>query len=490
MPTRREVVSSGLVAGALLGAGRARAAEPATTPTLPELDLLAAADALRRRTVSPVELVEACLARIEALNPALNAFVTVTAEQALAQARERGAELGRGRSRGPLHGIPIALKDNIDTAGVRTTAAAAAFAARVPDADAEVAQRLAAAGAILLGKLNMDECAYGVSSTTGHFGAVANPWGPERIAGGSSGGPGAAVAARLCYGALGTDTGGSIRQPAAYCGIVGFKPTYGLVSTRGVVPLAWSLDHVGPMCRTVADAAALLQAIAGHDPADPGSIEAPPADYVRATEAPVRGLRLGRPSGAWFEGLDPEVAAALDAAVGELGALTAGVTMVELPPVPSLSILFVEASAYLGGAVRATPDGFSPATRALVEMGGKISSASYAEALRKLALARRATRSVFESVDLLVTPTTPDLPMTIEASRTAQPQRGPPLSARNTTPFNIYGLPTLSLPCGFSRAGLPIGLQIAAPPLGEARVLALAAAYQRRTDWHRRAPPI
>jgi aspartyl-tRNA(Asn)/glutamyl-tRNA(Gln) amidotransferase subunit A len=489
MPTRRVVVQAGLAASALLGAGGGQAAEPASAAALPDLDLLAAADALRRRSVSPVELVEACLARIAALDPSLNAFVTVTGEQALARARECEAELARGRSRGALHGIPIALKDNIDTAGIRTTAAAAAFTARVPEANAEVARRLEEAGAILLGKLNMDECAYGVSSTTGHFGAVANPWAPERIAGGSSGGPAAAVAARLCYGALGTDTGGSIRQPAAYCGIVGFKPTHGLVSTRGVVPLSWSLDHVGPMCRTVADAAVLLQAIAGYDAADPHSIAAPPAEYLRATAEGTRRLRLGRPAGFWFEELDADVAAAIDAALARLGELTAGVTHVELPPVPSLSILFVEASAYLGDAVKKAPDGFSPATRALVEMGAKISATSYAEAQRKLALARRATQSIFESVDLLVAPTTPDLPMTIDEARTVQPRRGPPLSARNTTPFNIYGLPTISIPCGFSRTGLPVGLQIAGPPLGEARVLALGAAYQRRTDWHRRAPP-
>ena len=228
----------------------------------------------------------------------LNAFITVTAEQALAQAREREAEIGRRQWRGPLHGIPIALKDNIDTAGIRTTAAAAAFAERVPAADAEVARRLHEAGAILLGKLNMDECAYGVSSATGHFGAVHNPWAPDHIAGGSSGGPAAAVAARLCYGALGTDTGGSIRQPAAYCGITGLKPTYGLVSARGVIPLSWSLDHVGPMCRTAGDAALLLQAIAGFDAAGPGERGVGAVDYARALE-PQHAPAAPRPAAGW-----------------------------------------------------------------------------------------------------------------------------------------------------------------------------------------------
>lgn len=486
MLTRREAISQGIATGALLAGAGVDAAGPAD---LIGLGLLDAARAIRRREASPVELAQACLARIEALNPSLNAFITVTGERALAQAREREAELARGRSRGPLHGIPVALKDNIDTAGIRTTAAAAAFAARVPQEDAEVARRLEAAGAVLLGKLNMDECAYGVSSATGHFGAVHNPWSAARIAGGSSGGPAAAVAARLCYAAIGTDTGGSIRQPAAYCGITGLKPTYGLVSARGVMPLSWSLDHVGPMCRSVADLATVLQAIAGFDALDPGSIEAPAADYARAARGGTRRLRLGRPRGFWFEGLDPEVGTAVDRALGELAGMTAGIQEVELPPVPSLSILFVEASAFLAGDMQRAPEGFSPATRSLVAMGGRIGAASYAEAKRQLALARRATRPLFEAVDLIVTPTTPDLPMTIEASREPQQFRGPPLSARNTTPFNIFGLPTISIPCGFSRTGLPIGLQVSGPLLGEANVLALAAAYQAHTDWHRRAPP-
>ncbi len=486
MPTRRDFIGAGFATGTLLSG---MPAWPRATD-LADLDLLQAAAALRRRSASPVELTRACLDRIEALNPALNAFITVTAEQALARARECEAELARGKPRGPLHGIPVALKDNIDTAGVRTTAAAAAFASRMPTEDAAVTLRLVDAGAIVLGKLNMDECAYGVSSATGHFGAVHNPWANGYIAGGSSGGPAAAVAARLCYGAIGTDTGGSIRQPAAYCGIVGLKPSYGLVSARGVMPLSWSLDHVGPMCRTVGDAAALLQAIAGYDTSDPASTEAPPADYAGALGARTRRLRLGKPGGFYFTDLDPEIEVAVAAALELLRELTAGIQAIDLPPLPSLALLFVEANTYLAPALRASPDGFSPATRALIETGGKISAATYAEARRKLELVRHVVRHVFATVDLLVTPTTPDLPMTIEASRAPQERRGPPLSARNTTPFNIYGLPSISVPCGFSRGGLPIGLQITGPPFGETLVLALAAAYQRRTDWHLRQPVV
>ncbi len=489
--TRRTFVesglSSGLAAGGLLPAANA---SPASPPDLTSLSLQEAGAALRRRATSPVELTRACLDRIEALNPALNAFITVTAEQALARAQELEAESRRGRWRGPLHGIPVGLKDNIDTAGIRTTAAAAAFAGRVPASDAEVARRLSEAGAILLGKLNMDECAYGVSSATGHFGAVHNPWALDRIPGGSSGGPAAAVAARLCYGALGTDTGGSIRQPAAYCGITGLKATYGLVSARGVIPLSWSLDHVGPMCRTAADAALLLEAIAGFDLADPASAEAPAVDYEGALAASPRKFRLGRPRAVFYDDLDPEVAGAVNAALEVLGALTAGMRDVDLPPAPALSVMFVEANAYFGPALKESPDGFSPATRQLIEMGGRIAAASYSEALRQLELSRHAIRRVFDEVDLLVTPTTPDLPDTIEGSRAPSQRRGPPLSARNTTPFNVYGLPTISVCCGFSRSGLPIGLQLSGPPFGEAAVLALAHAYQRRTDWHRRAPAV
>jgi aspartyl-tRNA(Asn)/glutamyl-tRNA(Gln) amidotransferase subunit A len=257
MLNRRDFVQTGLAAAALLG-GRTASS---TDTSAADLSLQQAAAALRRKDLSPVDLARACLDRIATLDPRLNTFITLVPEQALAQAREQERELARGKRRGPLHGIPIALKDNIDTAGIRTTAAAKGFAERIPTADAEVVRRLAASGAILLGKLNMDECAYGVTSTSGHFGAVRNPWGHAYVAGGSSGGPAAAVAAGLCYGALGTDTGGSIRQPAAWCGITGLKPTYGLVSARGVIPLAWSLDHVGPMARTAEDAALLLQVI-------------------------------------------------------------------------------------------------------------------------------------------------------------------------------------------------------------------------------------
>ena len=259
---------------------------------LTSLTIAEASERIRRKSVTPTQLTEACLARIEALQPKLNAFITVMKEQALEQARTLDAEQHAGKFRGPLHGIPIGLKDLIDTAGVRTTAASAVFKDRIPTEDAPVVAKLKAAGAIIIGKLNMHEFAYGATSVPSHFGAVHNPWALDRIAGGSSGGSAAAVRANLCFGALGSDTGGSIRQPSAFCALAGLKPTYGRVSTRGVIPLSWSLDHIGPMCRTVEDAAILLQAIAGYDPQEPTSANVAVPDYAAAFKIKVAPMKL------------------------------------------------------------------------------------------------------------------------------------------------------------------------------------------------------
>ncbi len=484
MLNRRRFLSAGAAAGASLF-GVASAAD---NEDLAGLSLVEVAERVRRGLVSPVALTEACLTRIDRWNPHLNAFITITAESAMAAARVCERELAGGRSRGLLHGIPIALKDNIDTAGVRTTAAAAAFAQRVPAVDAEVVRRLKQAGAIILGKLNMDECAWGVATSTGAFGATHNPWKHGYIPGGSSGGPAAAVAARLCFAALGTDTGGSIRLPAAYCGVVGLKPTYGRVSARGVIPLSTSLDHVGPICRSVADTAIVLQVIAGNDATDPAGLSTPVPDYLHEMRRDVRKLRLGRPDGKYFERLDPEVEAAVDAAIELLGSLTAGVTDTRLPAASGLGVLFVEAAGYYRDLLVESPDGFSAAIHSLAAAGGRVSADSYHDGLQQLQNLRRDVPRVFDNVDLLVTPTTPDLPMTIEASRQLVAQKGRPRSAQNTMPFNLYGLPAVSIPCGFSRDGLPIGVQIIGPPDGEGRVLALAAAYEAQTGWHRQLP--
>ena len=362
---RRDFLS--LAAGTFTAAAlqaRVQAAQLSKRPDdLTALSLWDAGDLVRAGKVSPVELTTACLARIERLNPVLNAFITVTGQQALADARAAEAEMTRGKRRSRLHGIPIALKDLFDTAGVRTTAGSAVFADRVPSSDAEVVRRLKAAGAVVLGKLNMHEFAYGDTSAQSHFGPVRNPWNRERVSGGSSGGSAAAVAAGLCYGALGSDTGGSIRQPAAYCGIVGLKPTYGLVSTRGVVPLSWSLDHVGPMCRTVADTAILLQAIAGYDPLDTNSLAATPPDYAKALRGRLSTLRLGVPRSVFYEDVDPEIEQAVKAALQVLRGLTASTRDVELPPYKTLPVVGAEAFAYHAPYFTKTPELYQPMTR-------------------------------------------------------------------------------------------------------------------------------
>jgi len=458
---------------------------------LTRLSLREAAELVRRKRVSPVELTQACLARIERLNPVLNAFITVTAESAVAEARQAEAEIRRGRWRGPLHGIPIALKDLFDTAGVRTTAASALYKDRIPTEDAEVVRRLKAAGAVFLGKQNMHEFAYGSTSVFSHFGAVHNPWALDYMAGGSSGGSAAAVAAELCYGALGSDTGGSIRGPASCCSIVGLKPTYGLGSTRGVIPLSWSRDHVGPMTRTAADAAILLQAIAGYDPEEPASQRMEVPNYSAAVGAKTSSLRLGVPREFFFAGLHPDIEAASNAALDVLGKLTAGLREISIPVVTNRSVTDAEAYAYHAESLAKTPELYQAYTRGRLSTGAQVTARAYIEGRRELAQARQEIRKTFASVDALVTPTAPIPPRTIVEANADDPlaiERR--LDLRNCTPFNSNGLPSISIPCGFTSAGLPIGLQISGPPGGEAIVLQLAHAYEQATDWHKRRPPV
>ncbi len=485
--------TAGAYAAAALGAGAVAAQAPAAADEIAMLSLADASDLVRRKKVSPVDLTRACLGRVGRLNPRLNAFITVTADRALADARVAEREIVNGQWRGPLHGIPVALKDLFDTAGVRTTAGSAVFADRVPSEDAEVVRRLKAAGAIILGKLNMHEFAYGDSSAQSHYGPVRNPWDVSRVPGGSSGGSAAAVAARLCYAALGSDTGGSIRQPSAYCGIAGLKPTYGLVSTRGVVPLSWSLDHVGPMCRTVADVALTLQPIAGADPLDTNSLAVSPPNYTAALRQKVARLRLGVPRAVFYDTLDPEIERAVNAALEVLRRLTAGARDVTLPPYQTIPVVGAEAYAYHAPYFTKTPERYQAMTRRRLEAGAGVSAAAYIQGRRELDRLRRDIRAVFADVDLLVTPTTALMPPTVEAALNdmgTPPAGGVALTLRNTQPFDIFGIPTISVPCGFSGNGLPIGLSISGPALGEPAVLALAHAYEQATEWHRRMPPL
>jgi aspartyl-tRNA(Asn)/glutamyl-tRNA(Gln) amidotransferase subunit A len=458
---------------------------------LASLSLKEASELLRRKAVSPVELTKACLKRISTYNPSLNAFITVTADQAMESARTIEMEQRRGKWRGPLHGIPLAVKDNIDTAGIRTTAASELFKERVPSADAEVVRRLKNAGAILLGKTNLHEFAYGGSSSVSYFGPVHNPWALDRVSGGSSGGSAAATASELCFGSLGTDTAGSIRIPASYCGIVGLKPSYGRVSNRGVVPLSWTLDHVGPLCRSVEDTAIMLSVIAGYDELDPSSVEMPVPDYSNAPEVQVSKLRLGIPRILFFEGVDTEIAKAVAAAIEVLRKLTPVVSEITLPAVDiSMDEIYarvrgVEAYTYHSRWIAESPEKYQPSTHERIQNGAKVKTEDYVQARRDIDLLRTEIKKIFTSFDLLITPTmpTPPVPITQGAEPTAVPYR-------NTVPFDILGLPAISVPCGFTGAGLPIGLQIAGAPFAEPTVLTLAQAYERETEWHKRRPSL
>jgi aspartyl-tRNA(Asn)/glutamyl-tRNA(Gln) amidotransferase subunit A len=467
-------------------------AHTAQPTDLTQLSLTEAMQLLRRKSVSPVELTQACLTRIERLNPAINVFITVSAERALQQSRVAEKQIMSGRWLGPLHGIPLALKDLIDTAGIRTTAASAVFQDRIPTQDAEVVRRLKAAGAVLLGKLNMHEFAYGGTSVPSHFGAVHNPWNLDRIAGGSSGGSAAAVAAGMCFGALGTDTAASVRHPAAYCGIVGLKPTYGRVSTRGVIPLSWSLDHVGPLCRTVTDTALLLETIAGYDPLERTSVDRPPERFSNAMRIRTAPLRLGVVRRPYFDELDPDIETSINAALKVLQELTSGVRDVELPYSANLlmTVASVEAYAYHKPYFSQTPQLYQEMTRQRLQMAASIPAADYANAIREMQRLRWQADSAFANVDLLITPTTAIAPISIAAGHLDPPlpPDGTPREFRNTHMFDVLGLPAISVPCGFTRDGLPIGLQIAGSAFSESHVLALAHAYQQATTWHTRIP--
>jgi aspartyl-tRNA(Asn)/glutamyl-tRNA(Gln) amidotransferase subunit A len=450
------------------------------------------AQRLRRGEVSPVEITRECLDRIEKLNPALNAFITVMAESALADAQAAETEIARGQWRGPLHGIPVALKDLIDTAGVRTTAASALYKDRVPLEDAEVVRRLRQAGAVIVGKNNLHEWAYGASSLVSYFGDMHNPWDVGRITGGSSGGSAAAVVAGMAYAAIGTDTAGSIREPAALCGCVGLKPTYGRVPSRGVIALSLSLDHVGPLTATVADAAIVLQAIAGYDAADITTSEVPVADYISAMREGAKSLRVGVPRAYFFDDLDAEVASALEHALHGIEGLVAQVREVELNVPTDRTLQLAESYAYHAENVAKNPEPYQPETLRRIRAGERVSAADYIERRRELDEARRGINKTFAEVDVLVTPTIPlaapaiaDLRANPEALRPAELKL-----LRNTRPFNVWGLPAISLPCGFTQNGLPIGLQIAGPPWREDLVLRLAHAYEQATAWHKRQWPL
>ncbi len=458
-----------------------------------DLHWLTAAEAarlIRDRQLSSSQLTEACLDRIEAAEPALNAFITVTRKEALAAAAAADQALAHGDDKGPLHGIPIALKDIFALSGVRMTAGSKILAKNIATEDADVVTRLKASGAIILGKLNLHEFAFGATGVNPHYGAARNPWDTSRITGGSSSGSGASVAAGECPVALGTDTGGSIRIPASLCGVVGLKPTYGRVSKRGVTPLSWSLDHIGPLTRTVEDAAVVLQAIAGHDPLDASTSEKPVPDYREHLASGAKDLRVGVPKEYFFNNLDPEVEAAVRSAVQTLADQGARVVEVSLPHIADLpgalmAIQLPEASAYHKAWLAERPDDYGEDVRYRLGLGANYTAIDFVQAQRLREAAVQAwRRDVFSGIDVLATPTTP-----IQAPTLDQGDLPTTLSLiRFTNPLNLLGLPAISVPCGFTHDGLPIGLQLIGPWFDEATVLRAAFAYEQAHDWRKRRP--
>lgn len=444
---------------------------------------------IRDRAISPVELTRNCLARIEDLNPKLNAFISVLAASALDEARRDEQEIQHGNYRGPLHGIPIGLKDILDTAGIRTTAASAQYKDRIPTEDAEVVRRLRAAGAIILGKQNLHEFAYGGSSLISFFGETHNPWDLSRLTGGSSGGSAASVASGLGLAAVGTDTAGSIRLPAAYCGVVGLKPTYGRVSARGVVPLSWSYDHVGPLTNSVYDAALMLQVLAGYDAGDPASIDAPVSDFTARLDQLSSKLRVGVPCAFFFDDLNPEISTAIENAVQVFRELHAEIRDdVKLEVSTDRTLASAEAWAFHQPLVARSPELYQPATLTRIKSGESIAAADALRASRDLQASRHAIRNVFDQVDVLLTPTVPIPPPSIQELKEHPDKLRPQelIMLRNTRPFNVWGIPTISLPCGFTKDGLPIGLQLAAAPWREDWLLQVANIYEQATEWHQK----
>lgn len=450
------------------------------------------------KQVSPVEVVRAYLDRITALDGSLKAFITVTADAALAAAREAEAAVTGGRPLGPLHGVPLGLKDLYDTAGVRTTGGSKILGARVPTADATVVRRLREAGMIVLGKLNMVEFAYGPEGFNAHYGHVRNPWDGKthRMAGGSSSGSGAAVAAGLAPVALGSDTGGSIRIPCSLCGLTGIKPTYGRVSRAGVLPLSWSMDHVGPMTRSAADSALVLGAMAGYDAADPTTSVLPVPDYMAALTGDVRGLRVGLLRSFFLESATPEVRGAVDAAATTLAKAGAVVDDVVLPSVRhasagALAVVGTEAMAYHAEWLRTRRADYDPEVSTRLMLGAFITGVHYVRGQQARALIRREVDEALARHDVLLAPATPMTAPAIEERQTVLgdgPSDVRSALIRLTRPFNFSGHPACSVPCGFTPGGLPIGMQVVGRPFDEATVLRAADAYQRLTDWHARRP--
>lgn len=467
------------------------------TNELTGLTIAEAAESIEKKSLSPVELTEVYLGRIEALQPTVNAYITVTADRARADAKAAEDEIVAGTYRGPLHGIPIALKDLYETAGIRTTAGSKVHAEYVPAQDSTAARKLREAGSVLLGKTNTHEYAWGTTTNNPHWGATHNPWDLDRIPGGSSGGSGAAIVAQMAAGTMGTDTGGSIRIPAALCGCVGLKPTFGRVSKQGVFPMSWQLDHPGPIVKSVEDAAIVLQTIAGYDPADFSTVPVPVPDYRATLRNGVRGLRVGVPRAFFFGLLQDEVRSAVEEAIEEFRRLGAVVRDIE-PEVTrdvinmAWPLVVAEGQEYHGAAFATRKGDFGSDLQSVLS-APLPDAIGLTRAYRASYRVKELFRKAFEDVDVMLTPTTLRTASIIgeEQVMVGDTEMTPGGAfASLTMPFNVAGLPALALPCGFDAGGLPISLQLAGRPFDEATVLRAGWAYEQATEWHTRRPAL
>ena len=441
--------------------------------------------------ISSADATRSLLARIERLDGDVGAFITIDADGALAQAEAADDALAAGRSLGALHGLPVALKDNIDTAGLRTTVASAFFAQRIPEADAEVTRRLRAAGAVVLGKLTMHEFAYGATNQNPHFGPCRNPWDLNRVPGGSSGGSGAAVAAGLCAAALGTDTGGSVRIPAALNGVSALRPSNGRVSNRGVFPITWSFDTVGPLARAVSDLAVIVDVLSGFDVEDPHSIDAPTELCTSTVDDGIEGLRIGVPRDFFFDDVDDDIVALVRAAANVFADAGARMEEIDLPGADAAvdcatTMIRAEAFAIHRQRLAEQPEKFGEDVRRRLRLGEEVTAADYAQQRQFGRIWRRTVERAFEQVDLILTPSTGTVAPPADSEMIETTQR----LVRLTYAWSLAGLPAMSVPCGFSTTGMPVGMQLAAARFREPTLCRAGAAYQRATDWHLHEPPL
>jgi len=463
-----------------------------TTTDLCFLSLQELATRIAAKDVSPVEATEAVLERIERLNPKLNAYITVMAGQALAGARAAADEIAAGKYRGPLHGVPVGVKDLCQTKGVRTTAGSKILADWVPDEDATVVRKLRDAGAVIVGKTHLHEWAFGATGINPHYGPAHNPWNVDCITGGSSSGSAVAVAAGMCFAALGSDTGGSIRIPSALCGVTGIKPTYGRVSTRNVIPLSWSLDHIGPMARTARDCALVLGAIAGHDPEEATSADTPVDDYAAKTEGGLRGLRVGVPAQA-FESAEGEVSSIVQEAVATLARLGAKVEHIDLPQLDAMwatagAVLLSEAATYHKEHIEQRPEDYGEDVIGRLRAGLELKAVDLVQGYRALAEIRRTCDdTLLNGLDLLAQPATQRVAVPIEEAKQDDPTLG---LTRLTAQFDVTGQPACSVPCGWTKAGLPVGLQLVGRSFQEGTVLRAAHAFETQSGVPRPQPAV